>query len=169
MERFDPATSFTGPIAEYYDKDPSSTRGDEAVAVECLAGLAGDGPALELAIGTGRIGLPLAARGYVAVRARPHGPPRRPPAAPSLGWLETGALRLGQSVARLGLRALTPPAGNTASSHQPVTTSVAVAESNFWPARTGAGSNWTLFVLPLPICPSAPPPQAYTRWVVLSV
>jgi len=32
-------------------------------AVDLLAGLAGDGPALELGIGTGRIALPLAARG----------------------------------------------------------------------------------------------------------
>lgn len=32
-------------------------------AVEFLAGLAGDGPALELAVGTGRIAIPLASRG----------------------------------------------------------------------------------------------------------
>jgi SAM-dependent methyltransferase len=38
-------------------------RGDEAAAVAFLAPLAGPGPALELAIGTGRIALPLAARG----------------------------------------------------------------------------------------------------------
>jgi SAM-dependent methyltransferase len=36
---------------------------DPAPAVEFLAGLAGDGRVLELAIGTGRIALPLAARG----------------------------------------------------------------------------------------------------------
>jgi len=36
---------------------------DSAPAVEFFAGLVGDGPALELAIGTGRIALPLAARG----------------------------------------------------------------------------------------------------------
>ena len=38
-------------------------RGDEAPAVAFLGELAGRGPALELAIGTGRIALPLAARG----------------------------------------------------------------------------------------------------------
>jgi SAM-dependent methyltransferase len=36
---------------------------DPAPAVEFLAGLAGGGPALELAVGTGRVALPLAARG----------------------------------------------------------------------------------------------------------
>jgi len=36
---------------------------DPAAAVEFLAGLAGDGPVLELAIGTGRVALPLAGRG----------------------------------------------------------------------------------------------------------
>src|SRR5690606_15667603 len=41
----------------------TATRGDEAPATELLAGLAGDGPVLELAIGTGRLALPLAARG----------------------------------------------------------------------------------------------------------
>ena len=38
-------------------------RGDEVAAVAFLEHLAGPGPALELAIGTGRIALPLAARG----------------------------------------------------------------------------------------------------------
>jgi SAM-dependent methyltransferase len=60
MEGFDPATSF-GPVAATYDED--EVRGDEAETVTFLAGLAGEGPALELAIGTGRIGLPLAATG----------------------------------------------------------------------------------------------------------
>src|SRR5215471_13910936 len=36
---------------------------DPGPAVELLAGLAGDGRVLELAIGTGRVALPLAARG----------------------------------------------------------------------------------------------------------
>lgn len=36
---------------------------DPAAAVDFLAGLAGDGPALELAIGSGRVALPLAERG----------------------------------------------------------------------------------------------------------
>ena len=38
-------------------------RGDEMAAVAFLEQLAGPGPVLELAIGTGRIALPLAARG----------------------------------------------------------------------------------------------------------
>jgi hypothetical protein len=44
-------------------QDRDFRRGDEAAAVSFLADLAGPGPALELGIGTGRIGLPLAARG----------------------------------------------------------------------------------------------------------
>ena len=40
-----------------------ATRGDEEAAVAFLRALAGDGPALELGIGTGRIALPLAATG----------------------------------------------------------------------------------------------------------
>jgi SAM-dependent methyltransferase len=52
-------------VAERYD-DPSSEmfRPDVVdAAVDVLAELAGDGPALELGIGTGRIALPLARRG----------------------------------------------------------------------------------------------------------
>ncbi|HET7737096.1 MAG TPA: class I SAM-dependent methyltransferase [Tepidiformaceae bacterium] len=60
MKDFDPAKSFGEPVAARYD---DVLRGDEGAAVEFLARLAGNGPALELAIGTGRIGLPLAARG----------------------------------------------------------------------------------------------------------
>ena len=60
MKDYDPAKSFLGEAAEQYDRH---ARGDEADAVAFLAELAGAGPALELAIGTGRIGLPLAARG----------------------------------------------------------------------------------------------------------
>jgi SAM-dependent methyltransferase len=60
MEDYDPAKSFLGEAAEQYDRH---LRGDEDDAVAFLAELAGGGPALELAIGTGRIGLPLAACG----------------------------------------------------------------------------------------------------------
>jgi len=52
-------------VAARYDAS-SATMFDPAVvdpAVDFLAGLAGDGPALEFGIGTGRIALPLAARG----------------------------------------------------------------------------------------------------------
>jgi hypothetical protein len=60
VENYDPVMSFGENVAETYDDVP---RGDEAAAVAFLEELAGDGPALELAIGTGRIALPLAARG----------------------------------------------------------------------------------------------------------
>ena len=60
MEGFDPRTSFGPDVAERYDDEP---RGDEQAAVAFLSDLAGDGRALELAIGTGRIALPLAAAG----------------------------------------------------------------------------------------------------------
>jgi len=52
-------------VAERYDEESADMFGPEAVdpVVDVLAGLAGDGRALELAIGTGRIALPLAARG----------------------------------------------------------------------------------------------------------
>ena len=59
MKGFDPATSFGENVAATYD---DVLRGDEDDTVAFLEGLAGEGAALELAIGTGRIGLPLAAR-----------------------------------------------------------------------------------------------------------
>ena len=50
--------------AEYDDaSDPMFDPAVVGAAVDLLAELAGDGPALELGIGTGRIALPLAARG----------------------------------------------------------------------------------------------------------
>ena len=60
MKNYDPAKSFGEDVAAHYDDRP---RGDEAETVAFLARWAGGGPALELAIGTGRIALPLAARG----------------------------------------------------------------------------------------------------------
>ncbi|HEV7206938.1 MAG TPA: class I SAM-dependent methyltransferase [Jatrophihabitans sp.] len=60
MQGFDPWTAFGHDVAQRYDDD---LRGDEAETVAFLAGLAGDRPALEFAIGTGRIALPLAAAG----------------------------------------------------------------------------------------------------------
>jgi SAM-dependent methyltransferase len=57
---FDPASSFGPDVAARYDNHP---RGDEEAAATFLAGLARGGRALEFAIGTGRIALPLAARG----------------------------------------------------------------------------------------------------------
>jgi SAM-dependent methyltransferase len=47
--------------ADVYDERHGGL--DPSAAVGFLAGLAGEGPALELAIGTGRVALPLAARG----------------------------------------------------------------------------------------------------------
>jgi SAM-dependent methyltransferase len=60
VENYEPGMSFGEDTAEIYDDSP---RGDESAAVAFLEELAGGGPALELAIGTGRIALPLAARG----------------------------------------------------------------------------------------------------------
>jgi SAM-dependent methyltransferase len=60
-----PADHFGEPLAARYD-ETSAWMFDPAVvepAVDVLASLAGDGAALELGIGTGRIALPLAARG----------------------------------------------------------------------------------------------------------
>lgn len=57
---FDPMTSFGEDVAASYD---DIVRGDETETVACLRELAAGGPVLELAIGTGRIGLPLAATG----------------------------------------------------------------------------------------------------------
>jgi SAM-dependent methyltransferase len=61
MRDYEPAMSFGEDVAEIYDDEEQ--RGDEEQTVRFLAQLAGGGPALELAIGTGRIALPLAARG----------------------------------------------------------------------------------------------------------
>ncbi len=60
MKNYEPIMSFGEDVAERYGDVP---RGDEIAAVAFLGELAGRGPALELAIGTGRIALPLAARG----------------------------------------------------------------------------------------------------------
>ena len=61
MEKYEPVMSFDEAAAEAYDD--VSQRGDEMETVEFLEQLARGGPALELAIGTGRIALPLSAQG----------------------------------------------------------------------------------------------------------
>lgn len=61
MKDYEPVRSFGAEHAEAYDV--LAQRGDEDAAVAFLEPLAGSGPTLELAIGTGRIALPLAARG----------------------------------------------------------------------------------------------------------
>ncbi len=60
MKGYEPGMSFDEQAAATYD---SALRGDEAATVAFLERFARGGSALELAIGTGRIGLPLAARG----------------------------------------------------------------------------------------------------------
>lgn len=61
MTQYDPASFFDQDAASRYDA--GHVRGDEDAAADFLAAIAGGGPALEFAIGTGRIALPLAARG----------------------------------------------------------------------------------------------------------
>jgi SAM-dependent methyltransferase len=56
-----PEDYFAGPVAKRYDAETADMPVEPVV--EFLADLAGEGPALELAIGTGRIALPLAERG----------------------------------------------------------------------------------------------------------
>ncbi len=60
-----PEDRFGPDVASRYDQDSAAMFAPEALdpAVDRLAALAGDRPALELAIGTGRVGLALAARG----------------------------------------------------------------------------------------------------------
>jgi len=60
VDGFDPATSFGPEVSQRYD---DQLRGDEAETVEFLAGLAAGGCALEFAIGTGRVAIPLTQRG----------------------------------------------------------------------------------------------------------
>ncbi len=65
MKGFDPRTSFGEDVAAHYDAE--ETRGDERETVAFLAGLADGRPVLELAVGTGRIALPLARAAGVRV------------------------------------------------------------------------------------------------------
>ncbi|HEV2405538.1 MAG TPA: class I SAM-dependent methyltransferase [Ktedonobacterales bacterium] len=61
MKNYDPKMSFDTDSAEVYDV--MDRREDTPETVAFLQSLAGSGPALELAIGTGRVALPLAACG----------------------------------------------------------------------------------------------------------
>src|SRR5918994_95683 len=61
MEGFDPRTSFGYEESKRYDA--VDTRGDEEQTVAFLARLAGERDALEFAVGTGRIALPLVRAG----------------------------------------------------------------------------------------------------------
>ena len=60
-----PEDHFGPDVAARYDEDSAAMFAPEALdpAVDRLAALAGDRPALELAIGTGRVGVPLCERG----------------------------------------------------------------------------------------------------------
>ena len=71
MTHYDPASYFGPEAASGYDDRP---RGDEADAARLLAELAGEGRALEFAIGTGRIALPLIERGVAVhgIELSPH-------------------------------------------------------------------------------------------------
>ena len=60
MKNFDPLTTFNEEVSRRYDQE---LRGDETETVAFLADLAGGGTALEFAVGTGRIALPLARAG----------------------------------------------------------------------------------------------------------
>jgi SAM-dependent methyltransferase len=60
MKGFRPASSFGPEVSASYD---NQLRGDEEAAAIFLSEIAGGGPAIEFAIGTGRIAFPLAARG----------------------------------------------------------------------------------------------------------
>lgn len=60
MQGFDPASSFGENVAARYD---DHLRGDEEAAAAFLSDLAQGRPALEFAIGTGRIAIPLAEKG----------------------------------------------------------------------------------------------------------
>jgi hypothetical protein len=61
MDKYEPISSFGQEVAENYDQ--TDQREDTLAEVAFLEQLATGGPALELAIGTGRVALPLAARG----------------------------------------------------------------------------------------------------------
>jgi hypothetical protein len=61
MKKYKPVMSFDEDTSESYDD--LAERGDETATVAFLEQLAQGGPALELAIGTVRIALPLSERG----------------------------------------------------------------------------------------------------------
>ncbi len=60
-----PENRFVGEIARTYDRGVAGMFAPEILGptVDCLEDLAGNGPILEFAIGTGRVAIPLAARG----------------------------------------------------------------------------------------------------------
>ena len=134
MTEYGPST-YGDRVAEVYDRMPKVLGRDTERAVAMLAELAGAAPVLELGIGTGRLALPLAAKGLTVhgidaseamvkkLREKQggeripvaigdfadvtvDGPPRRPASPRSLERLGQGRLHSDESVARLCLRAL---------------------------------------------------------------
>ena len=84
-------------VASFYDERSAAMSAPEVVGpvVDVLAELAGDGGALEFGIGTGRIALPLAARGVrVAGIDSSEAMLRRLRAKPGAGASRGGARRL---------------------------------------------------------------------------
>ena len=67
VKGYEPMMTFDAATAEVYDE--LAVRGDEDATIAFLASLAAGGPALELAIGTGRIASPLATSPMLACRA----------------------------------------------------------------------------------------------------
>jgi SAM-dependent methyltransferase len=65
MAGFDDPAFYGDRWADFYDERYGEL--DPTPAVDFLAGMAGNGPVLELAIGTGRVALPLAARGIAVM------------------------------------------------------------------------------------------------------
>jgi len=63
MTEYGPST-YGDRVADVYDRMPQVAGRDTERAVAALAELAGPGPILELGIGTGRLALPLASRGF---------------------------------------------------------------------------------------------------------
>jgi SAM-dependent methyltransferase len=64
-----PENRFIGDVARTYDADVATRFAPEVLdpAVDCLVELAGGGPVLEFAIGTGRVAVPLSDRGLEVV------------------------------------------------------------------------------------------------------
>lgn len=71
MQHYDPASSFGADVAAHYDDHP---RGDEQEAAAFLADYANGQSALEFAIGTGRIAIPLTEKGILVdgIELSPH-------------------------------------------------------------------------------------------------
>ena len=71
MKDFDPITSWDADTASHYE---NYLRGDEEAAADFLAGYAEGGHALEFAIGTGRIAIPLKEKGVQVhgIESSPH-------------------------------------------------------------------------------------------------